>query len=904
MSALHPDLGASHTLPAGGDPPPRARSLYTAPTQLSDGAPRFITDAPPVDGDTAPGRAAGRPEARAGVPTRIGRYHVLERLGAGGMGVVFAAFDPELDRRVALKLLHPEHERHDSQVRLLREAQALARLSHPNVVQIHDAGALGQQVFLAMEFVRGQDLRRWLAAETRTPAEILRVFLDAGRGLAAAHAEGLIHRDFKPENVLLGVDGRVRVADFGLARAGRDDDSTVATSPNPSSTRGPLDVSLTATGAVLGTPAYMSPEQHRGQAADARSDQFSFCTALWEALHRQHPFRAVTYAQTSLAVLTGKISEPGNDAGVPRRITAALRRGLAVEPAARWPDMHALLAALERDPSRARRRWLGLAALTTLVGAGGFAIADWRASEAAVCTGAAAELAPAWNDERRASVSAALAAGDPDLLGPTLARLDNYALAWQSAHRDACLDHRRGEQSTAVLDGRMRCLERRSQALAAAVELVLTRGAAVDAAQLFARLPALSACSEPERALSEAVLPDDPTLADAVEAVDRDLLAARAQLHAGDVKGALAAAGAAVDEARRLDFRPLLADALATFGHIRMMTDLSSEDPIAPLAEAAVHALATRRDDLAADALARHFYLVGHDGRIADAFAAVPIARALAERDGSPAALALLENNLGALHAISGDRARAREHYLRAVDLIATAPEADPIERVYYSQNLALVTTDPEARRATFAAIIDTMTTLLGARHPMTLHCRRIAAFAEPEPTISVTQFAALCPELEQLSPDCGDCFYALGHVHAALGELDAASAALRRATGCPADSDDPQMVDRLTLHRDKAAAFAELLAGDPGAALAHADAALPLAEPFAERPWFAVEIAELQLARGRALLALGRRDEARTALLAARTTFDATTFTGVDAVLPLWRADVSAHLAELDARP
>jgi len=312
------------------------------------------------DPDTRTGGAARSP-AQGEAPTTLGRYHVLERLGAGGMGVVFTAYDPDLDRKVAVKLLRADRS-HESQVRLLREAQALARLSHPNVVQIHDAGVIGEQIFIAMEFVRGHDLRGWLTAQPRTPTEILRLFVDAGRGLAAAHAVGLIHRDFKPENVLVGADGRARVADFGLARADHDAAPGDRTSP----TDQPLELSLTATGAVLGTPAYMSPEQHMGLDVAAASDQFSFCVALWEALCGQRPFADETYAETSVAVLTGQLRDPPPAARLPRRLVDALRRGLATRPEQRHPDMPALLAILARDAPRTRGPWLAAAVLSTM----------------------------------------------------------------------------------------------------------------------------------------------------------------------------------------------------------------------------------------------------------------------------------------------------------------------------------------------------------------------------------------------------------------------------------------------------------------------------------------------------------------------------------------------------------
>jgi len=351
---------------------------------------------------------ASQDPGSAPLPTRLGRYHVLERLGSGGMGVVFAAYDPDLDRKVAVKLLRVDRPGSDSQLRLLREAQALARLSHPNVVQVHDAGTLGDQVFVAMEFVRGHDLRAWLTGPPRPQADILRMFVAAGHGLAAAHDAGLVHRDFKPENVLVGADGRARVADFGLARHGPDVAPDAHSNADDADARPPqtaLDVSLTATGAVLGTPAYMSPEQHLGQPADARSDQFAFCVALWEALYDQRPFVGDTYVELRTSVLAGTLVPPPAGTRVPRRLGELLRRGLATEPGQRHASMHALLEALVRDPARARRRWLAGAVLSTMALGTAFAFADWRASAANVCSGGADELASTWNDERRAALS-------------------------------------------------------------------------------------------------------------------------------------------------------------------------------------------------------------------------------------------------------------------------------------------------------------------------------------------------------------------------------------------------------------------------------------------------------------------------------------------------------------------
>ena len=277
----------------------------------------------------------------------IGRYTVDRRLGAGGMGVVFAAHDPELEREVALKLLHPEpgHEQGNA-TRLLREARAMAKLSHPNVVAVFDVGQHGDRVFVAMELVSGRSLDRWLVERERSWLEVLEVFVQAARGLAAAHRAGLVHRDFKPENVLVGEDRRVRVGDFGLAR---EHDAELLVTAENTDVR---DLAVTRTGAVVGTPAYMSPEQFDGGPLDARSDQFSFCVALWEALFQRRPFAGRNVRALQRAVMEGEVQPPPTT-DAPPRVVAALRRGLSVDPEARFLDMEALVAELappERRP--------------------------------------------------------------------------------------------------------------------------------------------------------------------------------------------------------------------------------------------------------------------------------------------------------------------------------------------------------------------------------------------------------------------------------------------------------------------------------------------------------------------------------------------------------------------------
>jgi serine/threonine protein kinase len=315
-------------------------------------------------GTSTDGRSIGvdLPEAAAFAPgTTVGRYVVLELLGVGGMGVVLLARDPELDRQVALKLIRPAAfaEHGDAlRERLRREARAMARLSHPNVVTVYDVGQFGDEViFVAMEYVRGRNVRQWLKAGPRTWREVLDVFVRAGRGLAAAHAAGLVHRDFKPDNVLVADDGSVRVADFGLARI-----ESVLAEPLPGAEAHHLvraHATTTASSVFMGTPAYMAPEVFASGRADARSDQFSFCVSLYEALYGQRPF-AIARPGSAL-----EIRDPPRGTTVPAWVRRPLLQGMRARPEARNASMEALLGDLSRDPGR-HRKWLAPAVLSLL----------------------------------------------------------------------------------------------------------------------------------------------------------------------------------------------------------------------------------------------------------------------------------------------------------------------------------------------------------------------------------------------------------------------------------------------------------------------------------------------------------------------------------------------------------
>ena len=279
---------------------------------------------------------------------RVGRYEVIGPIGAGGMGVVYAARDPKLDRKVALKVLRPEASPDamgvDLRGRTLREAQAMAQLSHPNVLAVHDVGTSGEHVFLAMELVEGGTLADWLREKPRGWRDVLQMFLPAARGLAAAHAAGILHRDFKPENVLIGSDGRPRVTDFGLAGI------LAATRSNRTA----------STNAMAGSPAYMAPEQMRGDPLDARADMFSYCVALHEGLYGERPFAGDTLAELQRAIEVGELRRPRKGSGVPARLRRVLSHGLQAAPAERFQSMQELIAALERSQRPTRKAAFGM----------------------------------------------------------------------------------------------------------------------------------------------------------------------------------------------------------------------------------------------------------------------------------------------------------------------------------------------------------------------------------------------------------------------------------------------------------------------------------------------------------------------------------------------------------------
>ncbi len=530
-------------------------------------------------------------------PVKIDRYVVLESLGSGSMGQVFAVYDDQLDRKVALKLVHAAANNsldgsYRAQRRLHAEARALARLSHPNVVHVYEVGAHEDQVFIAMEFVRGVTLSKWLeglAARARGReywVAVIRQFTAAGRGLVAAHSAGVVHRDFKPDNVLVGDDGRLRVVDFGLAHAelgdaaNADDAADIASADSQvaaglSDTR--LKSALSASRSYLvGTPRYMSLEQLRGHTADARSDQFSFCVALYRALYRVWPYEGRSIEELARSLERGEVSPPDGDGDVPASVRKALLRGLLADPAHRFPSMDALLDALTVEPPR---RWYQtLAAMLVAIAAtSGALVYGLQQCATNPCAAVDAPMLALWDEPQETMLGDVFArtgaAGADAAWRSTAAQIDAYAARWREARVDACeATHVRGEQSEALLDRRMGCLDERQFELRAALRTLADIDAASldKAPEMIAALPDVSVCVRPSE------LPAVPAAqADALRAIQDDVARANSLARLGKHEQSRALAEVAAERAERVGYAPTQARALQALGWV----DLHFGDP-------------------------------------------------------------------------------------------------------------------------------------------------------------------------------------------------------------------------------------------------------------------------------------------------------------------------------------
>ncbi len=780
---------------------------------------------------------------------RIGRFTVLEGLGEGGMGIVYAAYDDQLDRKVAVKVLRNGTMRKDPQARdrMLREAQAMARVSHQNIVTVHEVGSHEGEIFIAMEFVRGQSLGNWLHSAPRGWRESVAVLVQAGRGLAAAHAAGLIHRDFKPANVLVGSDGVVKVLDFGLARA-VDSPLPAAEAPAPlrMATTSSLDTDLTRTGAVLGTPAYMAPEQHLGEPATEKSDQFSFCVSLYEALYGQPPFDATSLLALTYAVTQGKVREPPAGVAVPTALLQIVLRGLSVNPSKRFASMPALLGALERTLERRRVPWFVVAGVAGMIGAAGFTAASLRPGED-TCAAVSGELVGVWDTASAEAARQGLLATKVPFAEDTWARvqtrLDTYARELAEMRVDACRAHAEGRSSMRLFDLRTACLDQRHASLAAFVAILKTADAEVvgNAAAASAALPSIAGCGDTQ-ALTDAVAPpEDPDSITRVAAV-RGVLA-EAQVH--ESAGQFARGLELVDgiDLKGLTYPPLQAE--VGLRHGSLLSEAGRHpDAITELTEALRVAIASGHD-LAAAAIAtrRDFIRAARLGQGREVLDDAPLVEGLVGRvemysEGREYRGDHL-NNLGIAYAELGEVQRAPEFFAASIDARRAVLGEDHPQVVYALSNLglALVNSDnvvegTQRLRTAFLAAEST----LGPKHP---HIALLAVNlgygheALRQYRDAATYFErGLALQTELLGPDSPDLLYvlrAMGFLALEQRRCDEGTESFTRALrviGATPETDNPAALLVLA-----GLGSAALCRGDVDVARTHLERALALGE-------------------------------------------------------------------------
>lgn len=677
-----------------------------------------------VDGTTQPrrpsprGLAAAAPTLRGpgsrpspgadappGLPrgTSVGRYTIVERLGAGGMGVVYRARDPELDRDVAIKLLRPDASATDTVQRtgdLLREGRAAGQLAHPNVVRVFDVGTVGKELFIAMEYLRGQTLRHWLEAQQRDRREILDALVRAGAGLAAAHAAGLVHGDFKPRNVMVTDDDRVVVLDFGL---GHLDGRPPARDPEQSAF------------AVSGTPPFMAPELFDGRAASPASDQFAFCVSLYQALCGEHPFGPGQTPQ-----LHGTEAKAPPRTRVSGRVWRGLARGLSVDPEARFASMDELLAGIA-PPARASRLLMGLTGGAAI----GALVVAVSASDRPGCEEGAGLMREAWEAPRSRL--------DEQRQGPTYERLrqrlDGYAAQWARQWDEACHAHHvEATQSADLFHRRVRCLERsRAQLVALVDQLGRETTSASEAAEVASQLPPIAACEDTPALLAGPQVPEDPALRDEIA----QLVAHIASEHtlgqfARERDGALTRLAEHLEHARELD-----SDFAVARAHLAQGATLTragrDEEGLAAYRQALHHAEAAGHDPLAADIASSLVHTAGVLDELERAtlwaeYGRAKLARAGLER--SALALSLMAAEGVALRR-AGQTARSIEVLEGALTVHAQtgAAPAGVLGDLYGALGLAYrAEASLERARETTEQAVATRRELYGANHPLVGH--------------------------------------------------------------------------------------------------------------------------------------------------------------------------------------
>ena len=832
----------------------------------------------PADRDPAPlfGDVAGR--------VLLERYELLDRVGSGGGGTVWRAHDRELERDVAIKMLNPSARRSARMLaRLRKEAMAIAAVPHPNVVDVYDVGESDVPeaggVFIAMELVEGMDLKDWLLASRRSTGEILDVFRQIAAGLAAAHDRGLVHRDLKPGNVLVGADGRTRVVDFGIVADDASSSSDApqdAASASTSGTSGRLD-SLTATGTVMGTPAFMAPEQHVGAPVTARADQYAFGVSLYRALYDRPAFASDTYEGLYKAKVAGAPeAAPRNELGdrtVPRHVRRALVRMLMRDANARFSDMREVQAALQ-SPRPLVPIGVGVAGVGVLL------VLAWPSPtvDAPDCEGVATEAAEqAWGSDPGARVRAAMTdAAAAERLGT---RIDELTAAWVSVRAEVCRDAAEGEIEPPVAEGRISCLRDNRRALAAATTLAEDGGPEIDSTRLLRSLSSPHWC----RTVSASRI--DPARRERMEALLKPLVRAQTMTRAGDPNGGLELATQGVADARKAGEGLVVARGLRVVAHAQREL-VQVESSIATLRESYDEALGAGADAEALQAALDLAQGLDDASQVEEARRWMRTADSIAARlEISTRTELRILSIRSAIVEHEGKLDEARELRERAVEL---SRAADPHGTEHAEALVLLGTNLARSRRfeealAAFSAGLERLEAIYGTEDPTLIGTLDNLAGAnimldrfeegtqvlERAKALAVTTYGPDSPVVARRLPN-------LGRMYQSLGRNEEAEAALVEALGFAREHGPPAFVANVLGSLSRL--MAEL--GQHERAKSYATEALELSEelvgpdhPELARPLLRIAEAERELGNleeserfARRLVALmNGRDLART---------------------------------------
>jgi serine/threonine protein kinase/tetratricopeptide (TPR) repeat protein len=735
------------------------------------------------------------------LPREIGRYRVVGKIGEGGMGTVFRAHDPKLDRPVAIKLLKPqgfEAQGVAEQARMLREARALAAVSHPNVVEVFEVGQHHGSMFLAMEYLDAVEVREWIDYDEPRWQQVVEAFIAAGRGLAAAHDRGLVHRDFKPSNVLMGRDGRVRVVDFGLAKGLYELTPTPSDPSQPSidstasaTSNEALALNLTRTGALIGTPAYMAPEQLRGTRADAAADQFAFCVSIWEGLFGNRPFLGKNPKAVLRAIERGAPKAPRSPR-VPAAIVKAVRRGLSENPAHRWPTMAELLDTLEASARRSRRVPLMVGALgvTAVV-----AFAGWPRSETSEHCGPSGPSLPAWSDvDRDALRQHYAAAGMEASWSRVESGLDAYAAELHAAWARACAAE--AAPSDLAADAQRSCLRERTVAADAVAEL-LARTDVPMPGQLMASLGPVSACLD-----ASDHGPRPPTAhAAALAAVRRDITRAGILQKAGRQQDALELLGDAMSRTRALGWDPLLARALVMRAGVLVAMG-RHEESRRDLEMAFAAARRAGDDEAAMVASAKLAHVLGVEmNRMDEGLTWARHSEAAARRLGRSDPDEHLHTTLGFIYVYAGESERALEHLEAAAGVLlqdqARLPPREQLESHRLLGGVLLHLGRPAQARTHFEAALRLAEDNYGSRtHDVAALAFNLGLAVDAEGKDlhrahrEFARAASIYAEhLPPDHPDLGDALFHAGLTLAHQGRYEEAEPDMRKGLAVLADS-------------------------------------------------------------------------------------------------------------------